>query len=365
MNFQTASKMIMSSVIGNFVRDIDRQRDDGFGWRFDGIDDWSTDAIFAKLHELGIDTDAGRFRDQARAAGQFKTLDDDWDRQATDDDRKDIGLWRDFPLFAVPTLWERLASDVLCWQLFERHLYEALNADEAGAPLPDVDGLPATVAAVTRLLDYLQALPEEERLKEWKGVNDGYYDYGEWFAELIDDEAEDRPEFALRVAEFLSGIADDEFVAARLAEILAQLGRRDEALTRIRASIEKHPGSSLVRQSAAEIHERLGDDAQAVRLWIESLPLAGDAECYEEVFAAMSPALERLGRSAELEEIRRSHPSPPPQPEEPPPRQFIDRPYESPAPRETPQPIHVGPKIGRNDPCPCGSGKKYKKCCLK
>jgi hypothetical protein len=24
----------------------------------------------------------------------------------------------------------------------------------------------------------------------------------------------------------------------------------------------------------------------------------------------------------------------------------------------------VGVKIGRNDPCPCGSGKKYKKCCL-
>ncbi len=22
------------------------------------------------------------------------------------------------------------------------------------------------------------------------------------------------------------------------------------------------------------------------------------------------------------------------------------------------------PKIGRNDPCPCGSGKKYKKCCM-
>lgn len=22
-------------------------------------------------------------------------------------------------------------------------------------------------------------------------------------------------------------------------------------------------------------------------------------------------------------------------------------------------------KIGRNDPCPCGSGKKYKQCCLK
>ena len=21
-------------------------------------------------------------------------------------------------------------------------------------------------------------------------------------------------------------------------------------------------------------------------------------------------------------------------------------------------------KVGRNDPCPCGSGKKYKKCCM-
>ena len=26
--------------------------------------------------------------------------------------------------------------------------------------------------------------------------------------------------------------------------------------------------------------------------------------------------------------------------------------------------IQTEPKIGRNDPCPCGSGKKYKKCCL-
>jgi preprotein translocase subunit SecA len=31
-------------------------------------------------------------------------------------------------------------------------------------------------------------------------------------------------------------------------------------------------------------------------------------------------------------------------------------------PAGKPQPIHVGEKIGRNDPCPCGSGKKYKQC---
>ncbi len=25
--------------------------------------------------------------------------------------------------------------------------------------------------------------------------------------------------------------------------------------------------------------------------------------------------------------------------------------------------VRDGPKIGRNDLCPCGSGKKFKKCC--
>jgi SEC-C motif-containing protein len=27
--------------------------------------------------------------------------------------------------------------------------------------------------------------------------------------------------------------------------------------------------------------------------------------------------------------------------------------------------VREEPKVGRNDPCPCGSGKKYKKCCGK
>ena len=27
--------------------------------------------------------------------------------------------------------------------------------------------------------------------------------------------------------------------------------------------------------------------------------------------------------------------------------------------------VNEGPKVNRNDPCPCGSGKKYKNCCGK
>ena len=27
--------------------------------------------------------------------------------------------------------------------------------------------------------------------------------------------------------------------------------------------------------------------------------------------------------------------------------------------------VNKGPKVGRNDPCPCGSKQKFKKCCGK
>lgn len=38
---------------------------------------------------------------------------------------------------------------------------------------------------------------------------------------------------------------------------------------------------------------------------------------------------------------------------------------EGPKPVSSPQtPPVTQQKAGRNDPCPCGSGKKYKKCCL-
>jgi preprotein translocase subunit SecA len=34
--------------------------------------------------------------------------------------------------------------------------------------------------------------------------------------------------------------------------------------------------------------------------------------------------------------------------------------------QRAPQPVRkAGGKVGRNDPCPCGSGKKYKHCCMR
>jgi tetratricopeptide (TPR) repeat protein len=42
-----------------------------------------------------------------------------------------------------------------------------------------------------------------------------------------------------------------------------------------------------------------------------------------------------------------------------------ERMEEEPTPDFINETVHAEPKAGRNDPCPCGSGKKYKKCCMK
>ncbi|WP_299014582.1 YchJ family metal-binding protein [uncultured Photobacterium sp.] len=42
---------------------------------------------------------------------------------------------------------------------------------------------------------------------------------------------------------------------------------------------------------------------------------------------------------------------------------YIDGEYPEPETEPTQQPQVISDKVGRNDPCPCGSGKKFKKCC--
>jgi preprotein translocase subunit SecA len=47
---------------------------------------------------------------------------------------------------------------------------------------------------------------------------------------------------------------------------------------------------------------------------------------------------------------------------EPAPSKGGDMVSEAMAASEKAKPVRAGPKVGRNDPCPCGSGKKFKHC---
>jgi preprotein translocase subunit SecA len=72
--------------------------------------------------------------------------------------------------------------------------------------------------------------------------------------------------------------------------------------------------------------------------------------------AAVASAAARASESRGLPEVAR-------QIERRQQRQQKDLQYQTgPAQAEAPKPVRAGAKVGRNDPCPCGSGKKYKKC---
>jgi hypothetical protein len=74
-------------------------------------------------------------------------------------------------------------------------------------------------------------------------------------------------------------------------------------------------------------------------------------------------ALEKLAGKRASDKPRAKPPLPP-MPRPTPPHQPVTKPPLPSTPRLTlPRQAAAKQKVGRNDPCPCGSGKKFKKCC--
>ncbi len=343
-----------------FGRTIERHRREGWGWRYDGLDSWPTEKIFDQLRELGIDTDADRFHQQAAAAGRLKFLDDQWDSQLSEEKKAD-GFWQDFPMRAVPVLWERLASDLVCSDLIDEHLNRVISAEHDEKPLEDVDGIPADVAVALELARFLQGFSPGERKAKFAEVDEGaYYDYTSWLLDLIYQRGDEYPDLAAQLGDVMSDCADPVQFQSAVALSLAIAGRREEAVSRARAVLQRSPDDIWAKILAADVFEELEDDAEAIRLLLEALPAAERKYDWEAITERLEEPLDRAGRSEELQEILRSHPNPEPPPPAPKPvrREFREPEF------FTPQPLTSTPKIGRNDPCPCGSGKKYKKCCL-
>jgi hypothetical protein len=92
----------------------------------------------------------------------------------------------------------------------------------------------------------------------------------------------------------------------------------------------------------------------------EAVPLLEQTHLADTVDTSICGDWEDVQRSLGLKEKR-------PLPNRRPPslRASVDDDVDDHFDADTPEPIrNTSPKIGRNDPCPCGSGKKHKKCCI-
>jgi len=149
---------------------------------------------------------------------------------------------------------------------------------------------------------------------------------------------------ALAVARAFTFGASESF-NGDIAVILAESGKRDEAIAQLESNLKQFPESCLTAIKSGAAFEALGDAAAAEASYRRAMALAEDETEEEEAFNQLIGFLEDMGRFEEIEALLS-------------PSTDVKRPVDT-KPLVDAKPLAP---VGRNDPCPCGSGKKYKKC---
>ena len=293
------------------VASADRQRAEGLGWRYDGFDDISTDAIFARLAELGIAMDEEAFRAQALAAGSPTRLAEDWLRRTNAQ-----GRWIDFPGLAARELWRRLLPGERRAEVVSDEIDALLERAEVA---PTESRLALWTDAARVLIDACApgGVADEDFFKAV--LREAGCDLKGWMSDLppalmgtpFEREA---PAIAEAFAHFVEAAP----ILAERAEILLRLGQADEAIAAIDALLADHPDEPVVLLKAGAIHEAVGN--------------ADKAQRYLTAYA------EALDKRRQAQTARQSAPTD--------------------AQLRAALPIKAEP----NAPCPCGSGKKFKRC---
>ena len=153
---------------------------------------------------------------------------------------------------------------------------------------------------------------------------------------------------AVKVGDALAELDHDNraMFANDVAVILAEAGRGEQALARVEQNLRRFPDDLWTQIHAGDVHLALSDRARAEQAFRDALAMArahGDA-------SEIADANERLvrllaGQPGREQEAKAA-------------AQEMQR-----ASRAAYGGSRLAVKIGRNDPCPCGSGRKYKRCC--
>ena len=150
-------------------------------------------------------------------------------------------------------------------------------------------------------------------------------------------------ELAVRVAEALQFCAPDD-MKGQIALAHAQAGDRKRALELVLTNLETAQEPFISEFRAGDVYRELSEADAAEAYYRRSLAVAPTATARSEVSLRIASLMIDSGRETEAvaflaqQRARESESS-------------------EPAGSSTLQ-----PRVGRNDPCPCGSGKKYKKC---
>jgi len=147
---------------------------------------------------------------------------------------------------------------------------------------------------------------------------------------------------ALALARAFAFIAPDTLRGDE-ALILARAGRREEALLLVSSNLERAKDIPSAEAKAGDVYRALGEADSAEAYYRRSLAESHTSLERSEALTRLVGLLCEVGRERDASDLLQ-------QEEE---RLLARRP--APVVRDA-------PKVGRNEPCSCGSGKKYKKC---
>lgn len=143
----------------------------------------------------------------------------------------------------------------------------------------------------------------------------------------------------------------------RYANVLRFLGYREDAIEQYRTALRLEPSNLEAYLNLGRFARAAGDLAEAQRMFQSILTQAPSSrlprKTRESYVEAATEELAELARPSERSGA----------PQLPARLTHRERPgSRGPEVAAVAQPMRVTRKVGRNDPCPCGSGKKYKKC---
>jgi tetratricopeptide (TPR) repeat protein len=329
-------------------------------WYVEGLSDWPTEEIFERLRREGLPLDEITFVADAASYPDPGEMADRWESRVD----RDPGRWRDFFQLAARELWKRLLPDrdqfdwfIDDWEAYTEKLKEKPEEEGTEADIPDL------LKMLDRLDSLLNAMSRE------KGVNlhdclmevANLYNYGllDWLTELPFELAGDGfVDQAVDVARRYTYIAPATLMGD-LGYILARAGRCAEAKEQILENLKKFPEDPWVIIKGGDALDRCGKPDQAERLYLQALEMTADGFTQDGALERLVPLYSRLGKSEEIENLKKQYP--PDQTDDDDERKPVARGGRDSSLNEI---VPKRTKIGRNDPCPCGSGKKYKKCCL-
>ena len=155
----------------------------------------------------------------------------------------------------------------------------------------------------------------------------------------------------------LAPLLGAEYVEAERVLVHWEAGNRDEARTLSEKLLADHPDHAWVHLRAGTIAERSKNGKTALASYQKSLELArarhaedADAGAQDLRFAYDALIGFHQSQNEAHEAVELS-------------RQMMEDLPELEEEMRTEQIVNEAPKVGRNDPCTCGSGKKFKKCC--